>query len=194
MTTKAATVRLLSVDPRARLVTLLAFAAFLTDWVTKEWAVNLLGEHPVGLGRVTLAPVENDGLAFSIGQGLIPLDLILLARLLLFGLCALVAVRSVRMHTAAQAGFGLISAGAVGNLVDLRFRGGAVIDFIGFDPVSLVTGREGFHLFFNVADVCVFVGLALAFPVIRRAGIRVQNRFRSWEAGLLGGLRANQEA
>jgi lipoprotein signal peptidase len=167
-------------------VFLLGSMAFLADWASKGWAQSALAEGSVEVGRITLAFIENDALAFSLGYGLVPVDAIFLARMILFALCALLALLGERMPTLARAGFVLMAAGALGNLADLGLRGGAVVDFIGVDPVSLVTGRETFHLFFNVADVWILLGCALALPVLRRVGLAVQARFRAWEERLLG--------
>jgi signal peptidase II len=173
-------------EPPARLAFLFATMAFLADWASKGWAEARLTTMPVEVGDITLFLVENDALVFSLGAGALPSDGLVLARLALFAVCAWLAVGSVRLRTRQRVGFGLLAAGALGNLVDLPFRDGAVIDFIGVDLVALMTGREAFHLFFNLADVYIFAGLALVLPVLRQVGLAAQARFREWEGRLLG--------
>lgn len=173
-------------EPPARLAFLFATMAFLADWASKGWAEARLAHMPVQVGDITLFLVENDALVFSLGAGALPVDALVLARLTLFAVCAWLAVGSVRLPMRARIGFALLAAGALGNLVDLPFRGGAVIDFIGVDLVALATGREAFHLFFNLADVYIFAGLGLVLPELRQVGLAAQDRFRRWEARLLG--------
>lgn len=172
-------------EPPARLAALFGTMAFLADWASKAWAEERLAAGSIELGRVTLAFIENDAFVFSFGQGAVPMEALTLARLALFGLCAFLAMGRTRVALRTRLGFAFLAAGALGNLVDLPFRDGAVVDFIGVDPVALITGRDAFHLFFNLADVYIFVGLALVFPVVRATGLAVQARFRAWETRLL---------
>lgn len=166
-------------EPPARLAFLFATMAFLADWASKGWAEARLAHLPVEVGQITLFLVENDALVFSLGAGAVPTDALVLARLALFGACAWLAAGRASLPTRARIGFGLLAAGALGNLVDLPFRGGAVIDFIGVDLTA-------FHVFFNLADVYIFAGLALVLPELRKVGLAAQDRFRRWEARLLG--------
>lgn len=64
---------------------------------------------------------------------------------------------NIRGSALAQAGYGLVAGGALGNVVD-RATHGYVIDFVAL---------AGFWVF-NVADACIAVGLLLlAWPAVR---------------------------
>jgi lipoprotein signal peptidase len=171
--------------PPARLAFLFTIMAFLVDWASKGWAEHRLAAGPIDVGQVTLAVIENDALVFSLGEGVVPMGALILSRLALFGLCAFLATGRTHLRVRTRLGFAFLAAGALGNLVDLPFRDGAVVDFIGIDPVALVTGRSGFHMFFNIADVYILVGLVLVLPALRTAGFAVQARFRVWERRVL---------
>lgn len=166
------------------LVLLCALGAVLADFVSKTWAQGL--HRPLEAGHFVVAQVGNDALVFSVGGGVLPTEGLVLARLALFALFAFTAARSVTLRTSERLGFALIAAGGLGNLIDLPLRGGAVVDFIGINPVALVSSHPGFHLFFNLADVFIVGGVVLAFPVARALGLRAQRRFRAWEALALG--------
>ena len=119
----------------------------IIDQLSKLWVVNnfIPGESRVVLNKVLwLTYVQNQGAAFGILQG----------HSWLFFICAilviviLVAINS-KQHLPAtmQLIFGLIMAGAVGNLLD-RLRLNYVVDFfdLGWWPV------------FNVADMAIVCG------------------------------------
>lgn len=169
-----------------RMILPCALTAFGVDFASKAWAVRL--SHPLEAGPFSLAHVGNDALILSLGSGALPTEAIALGRLLVFALCAFVATRGVRLRVRERLGFALIAAGGLGNLIDLVARGGSVVDFIGVDALAILSGREGFPLFFNFADVFIIVGLLLVLRVIRAVGLRVQARFRDWEDRLLGRL------
>jgi signal peptidase II len=119
----------------------------IIDQLSKLWVVNnfIPGESRVVLNKVLwLTYVQNQGAAFGILQG----------HSWLFFICAilviviLVAINS-KQHLPAtmQLIFGLIMAGAIGNLLD-RLRLNYVVDFfdLGWWPV------------FNVADMAIVCG------------------------------------
>jgi signal peptidase II len=119
----------------------------MIDQLSKLWVVNNFapGESRVVLDQVLwLTYVQNQGAAFGILQG----------HSWLFFICALlvivilVAINS-KQHLPAtmQVIFGLIMAGAIGNLLD-RLRLNYVVDFfdLGWWPV------------FNVADMAIVCG------------------------------------
>ncbi len=112
------------------------------DLLTKRWAAGTLTAEPVDvLGDfLQVRFVENTGAAFSMFQGAGSF----------FGVAALVAIgvvlwflRSARSGWEVGA-FGLIMAGAAGNLID-RIAHGAVVDFVSIGLGGLRTG------IFNVA-------------------------------------------
>ncbi len=129
------------------LTTLLVLAI---DQLSKLWVVNNFtpGESRALLGQVlSLTYVQNQGAAFGILPG----------RSWLFFICALLVIlilvvlnSSQRQPAGLQVIFGLIMAGAVGNLLD-RLRLNYVVDFfdLGWWPV------------FNVADMAIVCGAIL---------------------------------
>ena len=141
-------------------------ATVAADQLTKWWVVSTLPGHPVEVipGVLWLRYTENTGAAWGLLPGagsLIALGAIAAAVVILL------VVRRLerRLETVAM---GLVLGGAVGNLLDLIFRGpglldGAVVDFI--DPTHFPA--------FNVADSAITVGAALAllaaFFVARQA-------------------------
>jgi signal peptidase II len=70
------------------------------------------------------------------------------------------AFRSVTVARAAL--YGLILGGALGNLADRLFRGGAVVDFVALH----------FWPTFNVAEACIVVGCALLVVSLLRGAPR----------------------
>lgn len=141
---------------RLKIVAVVAAVAVLVDQLTKHWAVNNLSDGRVVhvIGSLQFDLYFNTGVAFSLGSGR--------------GIGPLISVLAIAMVVALSFGAtsryplgavasGLISGGAVGNLIDRAFRGdagflhGGVIDFIDLQwwPV------------FNIADACVVVGAIL---------------------------------
>ncbi|MGH9154605.1 MAG: signal peptidase II [Acidimicrobiales bacterium] len=118
------------------------------DQVTKTLALGGLDDGPVHLvWTLQLRLTFNRGAAFGLGPGLSPI-LVVVGVVVLLGLLATgrTMVRSLAMVVA----LGLVTGGAVGNLVDrvARDHGGAVVDFVDLQwwPV------------FNVADAAITVG------------------------------------
>jgi len=119
----------------------------IIDQLSKLWVVNnfIPGESRVVLNKVLwLTYVQNQGAAFGILQG----------HSWLFFICAILVivilvVINSKQHLPAtmQVIFGLIMAGAIGNLLD-RLRLNYVVDFfdLGWWPV------------FNVADMAIVCG------------------------------------
>lgn len=119
----------------------------MIDQLSKLWVVNnfIPGESRVVLNKVLwLTYVQNQGAAFGILQG----------HSWLFFICAILVivilvVINSKQHLPAtmQVIFGLIMAGAIGNLLD-RLRLNYVVDFfdLGWWPVS------------NVADMAIVCG------------------------------------
>ena len=122
----------------------------IIDQLSKLWIVNsfIPGESRVVWNKVLwLTYVQNQGAAFGILQG----------HSWLFFLCAilvmiiLVVINSKqRLPVTMQVIFGLIMAGAIGNLLD-RLRLNYVVDFfdLGWWPV------------FNIADMAIVCGAVL---------------------------------
>jgi signal peptidase II len=134
------------------------------DHATKALAAGVLQRAPMTVvpGVVELRYAENRDIAFSaLGRlALVPPATALFA----FGVVAILAVAIAwwRRRGAATAmehlAFGLIVAGAVGNVVDRAVRG-YVVDFI----------HVAHWPVFNVADAAIVVGIALhAWLALRR--------------------------
>jgi signal peptidase II len=131
----------------------IAAAVVVVDQLTKEWALEALADGPIDVVwtlRFNLA--FNKGMAFSQGTGLGPI-IGVVALCVIVALLVSVGRSTSRLYPLAV---GLITGGAVGNLLDRLFRDpgwlrGAVVDFIDLQWWPI----------FNVADICVTVGGAL---------------------------------
>jgi signal peptidase II len=131
----------------------IAAAVVVVDQLTKEWALDALADGPIDvLWTLRFNLAFNKGMAFSQGTGLGPI-IGVVALCVVVALLVSVGRSSSRLYPLAV---GLITGGAVGNLLDRLFREpgwlrGAVVDFIDLQwwPV------------FNVADIGVTVGGAL---------------------------------
>jgi signal peptidase II len=144
---------------RSGLVGLTAAAVVAVDQLTKSLAEADLRDHPVHLlGPLSLRLTYNSGAAFSLGQGLSSVIVVIGAVVVVM---LVVAGRRVQMRSSAVA-VGLLLGGAVGNLSDRLFRAnhGAVIDFI----------ATRYWPTFNVADACIVVGAGLLVWSARRGG------------------------
>lgn len=139
-----------------------AFAVLGLDQLTKLWAVLSFGAVGTTFklaGPVDLTLVFNRSNAF----GLIP-DYGEFSRWALTALSFAIAVillgLMLRQSTSIMNafGFGLISAGALGNALD-RLRVGAVVDL-------LDASKLGFVWVFNVADISINLGVALVLLAV----------------------------
>lgn len=133
-----------------------AAAVIAVDQMSKHWALSALSDGPIDLvGSFRLNLVFNDGAAFSLGSGRTSwvgaVALLVSAGILYMGLRARTPLWA--------AGLAFIFGGALGNVLDRVFRdgdgflGGHVVDFFDLQwwPV------------FNVADISLWVGIALLF-------------------------------
>lgn len=143
-----------------RLIAALAILIFVTDHVTKYFALRHLRlgvPVPVVDGLFALTLVMNPGLAFGMLGG-IPESLRWMVGVLSLGALILLAVLAARILPTggpwARVALGLIFGGAAGNLVD-RVRFGAVVDFLDF------YWRDYHWPAFNVADSAISVGVTL---------------------------------
>lgn len=178
-------------DSRAglfRLTMLVALAVLLADIASKNWAVATVGTGYMDLGLIALTVVENDGLGFSVGVGVLSVGAVLALRLA--GLAALVLLtwrfgpESLRY----AGGFALVLGGGLGNASDVVFRDGVVVDFISTAPIvsALGGGAMAEGVVMNLADVWILTGLAMLYPLFRILGLAIQRRFQQVEDRILG--------
>ncbi|MCU0692979.1 MAG: signal peptidase II [Polyangiaceae bacterium] len=141
---------------RKALLLLVILALVGCDHATKHAAkIALEGKTPLTLveGVLSITYAENRGIAFSMLQYLPEhVSTPLLSGLAVIAVTAIAAVWWKRRRTTCMehAGFALVVAGAVGNLIDRAARG-YVVDFI----------HLRFWPIFNVADIWIVVGGAL---------------------------------
>jgi signal peptidase II len=137
-----------------------ATLVFVADQLTKLWALSTLSPtRPLVIvpGLVQLILVLNPGVAFGILAG-VPRQWRWIV--MVFSLAALVLLCSLAARIGPEGGrlgrlaIGLVSGGAVGNLLD-RWRLGAVVDFLD------VHWRDYHWPAFNVADSAITVGVVL---------------------------------
>jgi signal peptidase II len=137
-----------------------ATLVFVADQLTKLWALSALSAtRPVVVvpGLAQLILVLNPGVAFGILGGVPPAWRWIV---MVFSLGALVLLCSLAARIGPDGGrlgrfaIGLVSGGAVGNLLD-RWRLGAVVDFLD------VHWRDYHWPAFNVADSAITIGVIL---------------------------------
>ncbi len=126
------------------------------DQFVKLWCVNVLepiGKIPVIEGVFNLRFVENTGAAFSMLRGN-TVFLIIVPALAAAFMFYLLLSKKIASKIGSW-GITLILTGAVGNLIDRIFRGGAVVDLFDFELINFPV--------FNVADIAVTFGAILFF-------------------------------
>lgn len=141
---------------RVPVALIVSVTVFALDYISKVYVRNTLaatGENiPFIPGVLSFRFVANIGAAFSMGEGMG----------ILFALFAFVVVasivvyllRSKQLSRVEVFGLSLVAGGALGNALD-RVMLGYVVDFIATDFISFPV--------FNVADIGVTCGVALAF-------------------------------
>lgn len=138
-----------------------ALLGLVLDQFTKYLVVQnfeLQESWPLWEGVFHLTFVTNKGAAFSLfseGGGWLRW----LSLIVSLGLMAL-AIWGPRMNRWEQAGYGFILAGALGNGID-RFLTGEVVDFLDFRLIRFPI--------FNVADVCINIGIVCLFIAVFRS-------------------------
>jgi lipoprotein signal peptidase len=168
---------------------LLAIAAFLLDWASKSWALQHLDGAVLPLGSLTLGVVRNSGFVFSLGSGTVSPEVVMAVRLaLLAGLLLLCRPFNGMLTRRNACGLALLAAGGVGNSVDLVFRDGAVVDFIGAGPVVFDAAEASIlpAVAFNAADLWILFGIGLLAPTIHALGRRCHERLTGRAKGGTG--------
>ena len=147
MTAPSVTTTGTAVGGARRRFVLVAVAVATVDLVSKAIASRALAGRDVDLpGPLDLRLAYNSGVAFSIGVGLPPWVLVVLAA----GIATVVAVAAWRGQFPSAVAAGLVVGGAAANVVD-RLQAGSVVDML----------HTGWWPTFNLADVWIVVGCAL---------------------------------
>ena len=129
----------------------IALAVFAADRITKELAPGIPAEGQTLIpGVLGLRYTENSGIAFSMLSGVPWLPGLLSLAVMI---AAFLYLRKRKLHCLTLAGLMMMFGGAAGNMLD-RFIRGYVPDMIEFLFVKFAV--------FNVADVCICAGAALA--------------------------------
>ncbi|MBE9226706.1 lipoprotein signal peptidase [Phormidium sp. LEGE 05292] len=139
---------------------LVALICIVVDQITKYWVLQNFRVNeswPLLPGVFHLTYVRNTGAAFSLFSE----DGSWLRWLSLFVSLALMAMAwfGPKLSLWEQLGYGFILGGAIGNGID-RFVFGYVVDFFDFRLIHFAV--------FNVADVCINIGIACLFISIFR--------------------------
>ncbi len=124
----------------------------LADLKTKEYAATTLAKNgPVELikGVLEFTYVENAGAAFGMFQNARTFFLVASAAVLILIVSVLFRMPSTRKFLPLRICMAVISAGAIGNMID-RVQLSYVRDFIYFSLIDFPV--------FNVADICVTCG------------------------------------
>ncbi len=130
------------------------------DQLIKNWAVAELA--PIGemdflkigdLDIMHLTYLENTGSAFGSLAG--HRWLLLAITILGIGACTYVMIRHARKAPFLLWSLVLVIGGALGNMYDRVFRGGAVVDYLDLQLYDFAI--------FNFADCCVCIGTAMLF-------------------------------
>lgn len=124
---------------------------FLTDWLSKQWALQFLAENGSTVINpfLTIRETYNRGIAFGWFQGIGPLIGWLTFAVVIFMFVML--VKTPRSERLLRWGLALIIGGALGNQVD-RLVAQQVLDFI---QIPIWSGT------LNVADVAINAGMIL---------------------------------
>ena len=128
---------------------LLAADQILKYWITKNLA--LYESMPLIPGLVELKYIQNTGGGWSILSDYTWLLSLLTSIILVVVLILL--IKGIIRHPLGRWGCVLLLAGGLGNLID-RFRLGYVVDMFNFQFMDFPV--------FNIADICVVCGMALA--------------------------------
>lgn len=132
---------------------IVAITALILDQITKYLVIinfeNIGDTIPLIPNVFHLTYVQNTGAAFSFFQGGVSW---LRWLSLLVSLALMVAAWLEKFSKIEQFAYGFILAGAFGNGID-RFLFGYVVDFFDFRLINFAV--------FNIADVCINIGLIL---------------------------------
>ena len=159
---------MISPNPKSKILFLLgtAIVALVLDQLTKAWVVaNVAGRPPISIleGFARLRYTENTGAAFGFFQGWTSF-----LSVAAIGIIIAIVLSASRVGTNAygMVALGLVTGGALGNLID-RLRLGHVTDFIDvYGPRIQVNNVHYTFPVFNVADSAITVGAILLMATL----------------------------
>ncbi|GAA1655772.1 signal peptidase II [Actinoplanes couchii] len=126
--------------------------ALSTSGLTENEPVRILG------GLVYLCLWRNSGAAWSVGS-----EYTWVFSLVAFAVAGWIGGVALRLRSKPWAvALGLVLGGALGNLADRLFRAPGVLQGHVVDMISLFGPDAQYFPVFNVADMCLFIGVALA--------------------------------
>ncbi len=155
-------------NPKSKIPILLiaAILALVLDQLTKLWIVaNVADKSPISIisGFARLRYTENTGAAFGFFQGWT--SLLSVAAIIIIVVIVLSASK-VSANPLSMVALGLVTGGALGNLVD-RLRLGYVVDFIDVYGLRLPINNVHYTFpVFNVADSAITVGAILLMATL----------------------------
>lgn len=143
-----------------------AVLALVLDQLTKAWVVANVASHPpisIIPGFARLRYTENTGAAFGFFQGWTgALSVVAIAIIIAIVLSA----SKVGTSAFGMVALGLVTGGALGNLVD-RLRLGYVVDFVDvYGPQININNVHYTFPVFNVADSAITVGAILLMATL----------------------------
>ncbi|MCA0374050.1 MAG: signal peptidase II [Gemmatimonadetes bacterium] len=155
--------RLAPHDATLRLYTQIALVGCAVDLLTKELAERMLADHSVALGKhMALMLVWNLGAAGGVQLGPFTATLNVLVTVLAIGMVMVVVRPIAAIDRRAPLPLGLVTGGALGNLLSIVVGPEGVADFLAV-PVSADT-----TIVVNVADLLLWSGSLLLVPVVVR--------------------------
>jgi signal peptidase II len=134
---------------------IIAAISVVFDQITKFYVIRDLmpvKDSPIWEGVLHLHYAENTGAAFGMLPGLRWVFLIVACLFVIATFYFVLFYKKKKIDTMALISLGLITGGAIGNIID-RLRLGYVVDFIYVKIINFAI--------FNVADSCVVVGAIL---------------------------------
>ncbi len=155
-------------NPKSKIPFLLAtaIAALALDQLSKAWVVgNVAGRPPISIieGFARLRYTENTGAAFGFFQGWTGL-----LSIAAIGIIIAIVLSASRVGTSAygMVALGLVTGGALGNLID-RLRLGHVTDFIDvYGPYLNINNVHYTFPVFNIADSAITIGAILLMATL----------------------------
>lgn len=154
----------------------LVFALTLDAWI-KNLVVQHLARipYPIGGSFIALMRIGNDAMAFSIGAGKLIMWVPFVLRFATLLLIVWLVGPSVRANHRFAYGLGILLAGGLGNVVDLVFRNGEVVDFLLVGQVRAWANEQAGVVFaLNLADIWIFLGIGLLYPLVRCYALEIR--------------------